>query len=314
MIPLLSLLTFASSIVAVIVLQVMWPLVVLLTLNIIVLICWTTIAPLQYVRTLEAGTDPWNRSIGSYGQCRSTSGAAGDSIPYMVVIAVINVTALIVANYQAYRARNVRTEFNESSYIAMANVSFLQAIFICVPIIFLTRTNPQAYYIVLSVVLFILSGAILVFIFVPKVIALREGKKQAARSSSRRQSSLMASGSSRGSTKSSIRASSMMRMDSTRSSTGDPVADALQHYQSLSWENKMAFKQKLSLTSSTTSLSAKSLEAVGETPDSAVEDDGAPEITGAMIDEEAPDKSENTELPGKDATKQEQPVVDEEDP
>jgi len=55
-------------------LQVMWPLVVLLTLNVITLICWTAIAPLRYVRTLEAGTDPWNRSIGSYGQCRSTSG------------------------------------------------------------------------------------------------------------------------------------------------------------------------------------------------------------------------------------------------
>jgi len=71
------------------------------------------------------------------------AGAVGNSIPYVVVIAVVNITALVVANIQAYRARNVRTEFNESSYIAMANVSFLQAIFICVPILFLTRENPQ---------------------------------------------------------------------------------------------------------------------------------------------------------------------------
>ena len=54
--------------------DVMWPLIVLLTLNVITLICWTTIAPLRFVRTLESGTDPWNRHIGSYGQCQSTSG------------------------------------------------------------------------------------------------------------------------------------------------------------------------------------------------------------------------------------------------
>lgn len=45
-----------SHMISVFGIQVIWPLVVLLTLNIITLICWTAIAPLNYVRTLEAGT------------------------------------------------------------------------------------------------------------------------------------------------------------------------------------------------------------------------------------------------------------------
>lgn len=168
----------------------------------------------------------------------------------MVVIAVVNITALVVANFQAYRNRTVRTEFNESSYIAMANVSFLQAICICVPIIFLTRESPQAYFIVLSVVLFILSGAILGFIFVPKCVALRERLKNGGvqQGSSVRISGINSS---------LISGTSSLRADSARSglSTADPVTAVVQQFQALSWENKMAVKQKLSLTEGASSSS-----------------------------------------------------------
>ena len=214
--------------------QVILPFVVLLTMNIIALVCWTVIAPLNFVRTNEEGTDPWNRPIGSYGHCQSTSGAAGDSVPYLVVIAVVNITALVVANFQAYRARKTRTDFNESSYIAMANASFLQAIVVCIPVIFLTRENPQVYYVVLSVVLFIVSGAILVFIFVPKVMALRKREKN------------------KGQNRSSVRISgltqpmsSFTRSGTSSSSSGDPIRDVLQQFQRLTWEDKAAVLKKI---------------------------------------------------------------------
>lgn len=209
----------------------MLPFAILLAMNIISLVCWTVIAPLEFVRTNKQGTDPWNRPIGSYGQCKSTSGASGNSIPYLVVIAVVNVTALVVANFESYRARNVLTEFNESSYIAMANASFLQAIVVCVPIIFLTRENPQAFFVVLSVVLFIISGAILGFIFVPKMLSLKEGQRHAT---------ITVTG---------VHAPGALRR--TRDSShghgeGDPVEALLQKFRHLSWEDKTAVMKKLS--------------------------------------------------------------------
>jgi len=207
----------------------MLPFAILLTMNIISLACWTAIAPLEFVRTNKQGTDPWNRPIGSYGQCKSTSGAAGNSIPYLVVIAVVNVTALVVANYESYRARNVLTEFNESSYIAMANASFLQAIVVCVPIIFLTRENPQAYFVVLSVVLFIISGAILGFIFVPKMLSLKEGQRHAT---------VTVTGVHARGTRDSF--------SSHGHGEGDPVEALLQKFRHLSWEDKTAVLKKLS--------------------------------------------------------------------
>jgi 7 transmembrane sweet-taste receptor of 3 GCPR len=125
--------------------NVMLPFAVLVLINVIVLICWTAIAPLTFVRTLDTGTDAWNRQIGSYGRCESAD--KGGSTPYLIIIATVNFVALGIANFQAYRARNIRTEFNESFYIALANASFLQAFVVCLPIVFLTRGSPRAYYI-----------------------------------------------------------------------------------------------------------------------------------------------------------------------
>lgn len=94
-----------------------------MALNLIALICWTAIAPLVFNRTTKDGTDPWNRAIGSYGHCGSED--PGASVPYLVVIRIISMSALVIASCQSYRARKIRTEFNESFYyIAMANASF----------------------------------------------------------------------------------------------------------------------------------------------------------------------------------------------
>lgn len=144
-----------------------------------------------------------------------------------------------------------------SSYIAMANASFLQAFCICVPILFLTRENPQAYFIVLSVVLFILSGALLVFVFVPKVIAMKERNKMGNKKESSVKISGIGNRASSSSTGSS-KYSSFRQRSSSQMSSGDPVTDAVQMFQHLSWSEKMAFKKKLSLTESHTS--SKSLE------------------------------------------------------
>lgn len=224
--------------------QVILPLVLLVAMNTTTSICWTAIAPLRFVRTLEEGTDPWNRSLGSYGHCRSAD--VGGSIPYLVVIGTITTAALVIANFQAYRARNVRTEFNESVYIAMGNASFLQAILTCLPVIFLTRESPQAYFIVLSVVLFILSSAILVCMFVPKMHAL---KNFAANRSSRR--SVTIAGMALGRTNSGLTVTSGSGRRNSQSSlpssnaTMDPVASLLQQFQSMSYRDKSAAMEKL---------------------------------------------------------------------
>lgn len=56
--------------------DVLMPFGVLLSLNIAVLVSWTILDPLTYVRQFEDGTDLWNRSLASNGFCRSENGIA----------------------------------------------------------------------------------------------------------------------------------------------------------------------------------------------------------------------------------------------
>ena len=84
--------------------DVLAPFLLLLTCNIIVLVCWTVIDPLSYERREYDGTDYWNRVLASYGACTS------DSVGYYVMpLAFINFSVLLIACYQAYRARNIES-------------------------------------------------------------------------------------------------------------------------------------------------------------------------------------------------------------
>jgi hypothetical protein len=63
--------------------DVLLPFLAVFTLNAIVLICWTIIDPLTYVRQFADGTDLWNREIASTGSCRSVNAVA-----YLVPLAL----------------------------------------------------------------------------------------------------------------------------------------------------------------------------------------------------------------------------------
>mmetsp|Transcript_13853 Transcript_13853/g.24076 ORF Transcript_13853/g.24076 Transcript_13853/m.24076 type:complete len:803 (+) Transcript_13853:268-2676(+) len=74
------------------------PFVILISLNFIVLICWTVIDPLTYERNFELGTDYWNREIASVGRCQSEH-----AIAYLVPLAVLNFFSLVIAAWQAWQ-------------------------------------------------------------------------------------------------------------------------------------------------------------------------------------------------------------------
>ena len=60
--------------------EVLLPFIIIFSLNVIVLLCWTLIDPLIYERNFSDGTDLWNREIASIGRCQSQNGA----LPYLV--------------------------------------------------------------------------------------------------------------------------------------------------------------------------------------------------------------------------------------
>jgi hypothetical protein len=63
----------------------------------------------------------------------------------------------------------ITSEFSESKYIGIAMMSMLQAASTGIPLLFVVREHPQAYYLILTFMIFVIGMVILVVIFVPKM-------------------------------------------------------------------------------------------------------------------------------------------------
>ena len=144
--------------------DVLAPFSLLLVLNVIVLILWSILDPLIYVRIDNPGTDGWNRILSTYGACR-----CNHPLAYAVPLAVINFGVLLLANWEAYKSRKIRLEFAESKYIAICMVSLLEAFVICIPILMVVRDSPKAFYLTVVFMVFVICMGVLLLIFVPKI-------------------------------------------------------------------------------------------------------------------------------------------------
>ncbi|KAL3941465.1 MAG: hypothetical protein SGBAC_004175, partial [Bacillariaceae sp.] len=145
------------------------PMTILLTTNIASLLWWTLTDPLKYKREDLEGTDAWNRVIATWGGC-----ASEDPLPFTLVLGFLNVGVMVVASWQAFLARRIKSEFAESKFVAMALVSMLQISAIGMPLLFLVREDPRAWYWTSTLMVFIICMVVLLVIFVPKMMHFRE--------------------------------------------------------------------------------------------------------------------------------------------
>lgn len=157
--------------------DVLAPFAILLLLNIALLLIWSFVDPLTYVRTANPGTDGWNRIISTYGACRSRRVEL-----FLIPLALVNLGVLVLANHQAYLARRIKSEFAESKYIAASMVSLLQAVITGVPILFVVKNSPQAFYLVMVFMMFAICMGVLLMIFIPKMLLAKKFMKRTEQS------------------------------------------------------------------------------------------------------------------------------------
>jgi len=143
------------------------PLLFLLSVNIILLLILTLVDPLTWVRKTRD-----NDERNTYGSCLVGGGV---SIAMLSLLGVVNVSALILANIESYRTRNIKTEYNESKYVEIAMIWIAQVAFIGIPLLFLVQDNPSAKLFVTSCIIIIVSLSVLVLIFIPKIIFWKSG-------------------------------------------------------------------------------------------------------------------------------------------
>mmetsp|Transcript_40014 Transcript_40014/g.60561 ORF Transcript_40014/g.60561 Transcript_40014/m.60561 type:complete len:523 (+) Transcript_40014:459-2027(+) len=145
--------------------------------NFIMLLTWTLANPFKWERVFRAAVDVFDREIESFGQCKTDHAQV-----FWALILLIDISFLLYAVWQSYKVRNIQTEFEESRYIAISIASMLQALIMGIPIVIVVTGTPDALYFVLSAIIFVMCCAILLLIFVPKIIASRnDGIEQAKR-------------------------------------------------------------------------------------------------------------------------------------
>ena len=119
--------------------DVLIPLLVMGTINIILLTLWTVLDPPTWskvpIKGLETSYLEDNVriiSVTAYGTCWSNWGPASTVLASLLI--VLNLLAIIFANIQAYRARHISDELSESKYIAMSIWGIFQALLVGIPL------------------------------------------------------------------------------------------------------------------------------------------------------------------------------------
>ena len=152
--------------------MVLKPFAVLLSLNLIILITWTTVAPLEYVATPTGSLDSFGREISFTVACQSD-----DAIWFRICIGILDAVALFVAFYQSWRARQVKMAYNESNLIFLALVISSQSFFIGVPGVIAASGNPTTeFFCRILAVIWGCLGIILPICF-PKIGQLKKWRK-----------------------------------------------------------------------------------------------------------------------------------------
>ena len=138
--------------------DVMWPLVTLMSIDITILTIWTIVSPLRWHR-VPIARDVFGRVSDSYGTCYDPDSTT-ELIP-LIFLLIINFGALLVTNYQGFKARGLPSEYKESSFVITTNIILLEAFLLAFPIVFMVKDDANARLTVNTVLVLIVSWAVL---------------------------------------------------------------------------------------------------------------------------------------------------------
>lgn len=150
--------------------DVIGPFLALFIVNFLILMIWTLVDPLKWVR-LEVLGEEWK----TYGTCMVEKGI-GNALFYLV--SGVNFCALVLACVQAYKARDLSEEFSESRSVGVAVFTWLQVSIVAIPVLFLIDPeNFAAVYMLQVACITILSMSMMVLIFAPLVNSVIKSKR-----------------------------------------------------------------------------------------------------------------------------------------
>lgn len=152
--------------------DVLIPFFVLFTLNFVILISWTVVDPLRWTRINGISLDQYGRAVESYATCQSEDQQL--QILFYVLIAIVDITSILFANIANYRSRHISKDLHEAGAITLSAAIMLEATLIGLPALLVVSDKPTSSFIMRSVLVTIFCAAILLPLFLPKIIQSRK--------------------------------------------------------------------------------------------------------------------------------------------
>lgn len=157
--------------------DVLWPFLILLAVNLVILIVWTILFPTKWTEvTLDK--DPYGRVTSVRYTCYPEQDAYEGSMACLYVLLAVSAFALLLLNIVSYRARHLPSEFNETTYIGMTNLILLEALVICLPLIMASRGQRAGFIATRTLLNFVICLGVLLPTFIPKFIVDTRDKDQ----------------------------------------------------------------------------------------------------------------------------------------
>ena len=117
--------------------------------NILVLSLWTALNPLEWTRDI-ASYNEFDQPTESIGSCWDQGDENSSNVIYLATLGGLNISILLLAMHQAYKARHIHLEFAESEYISKALSTSLLVCFVGIPVMFLVNNDNATSFFVLS--------------------------------------------------------------------------------------------------------------------------------------------------------------------
>jgi hypothetical protein len=144
----------------------------LVLLNSLVLLPWTLVSPMEWIREETSARDLFNRSTNSFGYCESSN-----DVPFIVALSVLNAGAVILASLGSFRSRYIETEFGDSRYVGICLAVILHVWCLCVPIALVVDDNSEGIFWIATATVFVAAQAVLLLVYAPKMLALRTQRR-----------------------------------------------------------------------------------------------------------------------------------------
>jgi hypothetical protein len=163
--------------------QVLRPFALLLSVNLVVLIAWTVVAPLRYDGVANGASDKFGRPLSFTMTCQSDNPL--DAIAFRIVLGTLAVAVVMITGYQSYRARNTTVAYNESKHLLLGLVISSQSFFIGIPLL-VAVADPSMQYLCTTLVVSWGCIGILGPILGPKIGQVRQWKAEMAKKEARK--------------------------------------------------------------------------------------------------------------------------------